>query len=291
MAIVSLCLLLAWCVMPGEKPPEMLGMRINGNPMIVPVGYIPRYERGWYGQGLETQGLSISAQWTDGPMQPFVSPENNTPIWFTYHDNYSILLSHVPNETFAERRKLATFYASIRLPNRHADGWRYGLLRLVHNDVEQREREHDLSTFTEQDLYLYPSRDQIETMITCTPDFFPNPYTERAYALQKRGRFVLNPMCSHDMFMHDLKNTQIEISYYRVHLPRWREIEEAVRALLQSFKPPPGSLYYEQEQDKPPPVCRSSELTVGPVTKEAVHDNRVDIPPFCTILNAKSPLG
>ncbi|KAB8042126.1 hypothetical protein [Janthinobacterium aquaticum] len=291
MAIASLCLLLAWCAVQSEKPPELLGMRINGNPMIVPVSYIPRYQRGWYGQGMATKGLYILAQWTDGTMQPFVSPESNTPIWFTYHDKYSILLRNVPNETFPARRKLATFYASIRLPNRHADGWRYGLLRLVHNDVEQREREHALSTFAEQDLYLYPSHDQIETMITCDPDFFPNPYTERAYALQKRGKFVINPMCSHDMFMHDLKNTQIEISYFRVHLPRWREIEEAVRALLQSFKPLPGSLHYEQEQDKPPPVCRSHALTVAPATKEEVDGNPVDIAPFCTILNAKSPLG
>lgn len=291
MVFVSLCLLLAWCAVPGEKPPELLGMRIHGNPMIVPVSYIPRYERGWYLQGLETKGLHISAQWTDRPMQPFVAPENNTPVWFTYHDHYGILLRNIPNESFAERHRLATFFASIKLPNRYADGWRHGLLKLVHQDMAQRQQEDSISAFTERDLYLYPSREHIETVISCDADFFPNPYTERAYALQKRGKFVINPMCSHDMFMHDLKNTQIEISYFRVHLPHWREIEEEVRALLQSFKPLPGSLHYEQEQDKPPPVCRSHALTAAPAAKEEVDGNPVDIAPFCTILNAKSPLG
>lgn len=252
MALASFCLLLAWYAVPGEPPAALLGLRINGNPMIVPVSYIPRLERGLYWQGQDAMdGLHIAAEWTGGRMRPFFNPENNEPVWLTHHDKYGIMLSNFRNNSFEERRQLAVFFAFRLLLDRHADSMRHGLLRLVHKDVAQRELEHDLGTYTERDLYLYPSREQIDTMIICTPDFFPDPYTPRALELQRQGKFVLAPMCSHDMFMHDLNNTAIRISYYRIHLPHWREIEEAVRELLRTFEPPPGALHYERPQRMP----------------------------------------
>ena len=172
-------------------------------------------------------------------MLPFVAPHDNTPVWIRYQDEVSILVQHFDANTLAEKYQLAQRFSSIWMPNRKQMASRHGLLRYEHNDLPQRVREDVITVFYEKDLYLYPSRERIETQIVCDPDFFPDPGTERANALKKRGKLVINSRCSHDIFLHGLRNSHIDICYFRSHLHEWQAIEQAVVALLDSLNQEP----------------------------------------------------
>jgi hypothetical protein len=231
---------LAWCVSPRQAPPTELRMKLHGNYLLVPVNYIPKYEQIWYQQdGIVNDGLHLEAGWDGGKLLPFNAPEDNTPIWISYQDEVSILVQHFDANTLAEKYQLAQRFSSIWMPNRKQMASRHGLLRYEHNDLPQRVREDVITVFYEKDLYLYPSRERIETQIVCDPDFFPDPGTERANALKKRGKLVINPRCSHDIFLHGLRNSHIRVSYFRSHLHEWRAIEQAVVALLDSLNQEP----------------------------------------------------
>ncbi|WP_312437881.1 hypothetical protein [Janthinobacterium sp.] len=231
---------LAWCAMPRQKPPTELRMILHGNKLVVPVAYIPKYERGWYRQdGIVNDGLNLDAEWKAGKLYPFAAPEDNTAVWIRYQNKVSILIQRFGNNTLEQKYQLSQHFASIWMPNRRQMAKRYGLKRYEHNNLAQREKEDVITAFYEQDLYLYPSRERIETQIVCDADFFPDPGTERASALQKRGKFVINPLCSHDIFLHGLRDSHIEIGYFRSHLPEWQAIEQAVVELLDSFNQEP----------------------------------------------------
>jgi hypothetical protein len=226
---------LAWYASPRKKPPTELHMMVNGNKLLIPANYIPSYMRGLYEQAGNRQGLLLQARWTGGKLLPYIAPHDNTPIWISHQDEVSILVQHFEANTLAEKYQLAQRFSSIWMPNRKQMASRHGLLRYEHNDLPQRVREDVITVFYEKDLYLYPSRERIETQIVCDPDFFPDPGTGRANALKKRGKLLINPRCSHDIFLHGLRNSHIDIGYFRSHLHEWQAIEQAVVALLDSL--------------------------------------------------------
>ena len=214
-------------------------MTVNGNHLLVPADYIPRYMRNLYGQATNRKGLLLQAEWINGTLRPFLDPQDNTFVWISHQNEISILIEHFDNNTQEEKYQLANHFSSIWMSNRRQAESRYGLLRYEHNDLAQRERENAVIVHYEQDLYLYPSREQIETQIVCHPDFFPDPGTERANALQKRGKLLIGPSCSHEIFLHGLQDSHIQIGYFRSHLPEWQAIEQAVVELLDSFNQEP----------------------------------------------------
>ncbi|MCC7705972.1 hypothetical protein IGS59_27370 [Janthinobacterium sp. GW460P] len=226
---------LAWYALPRNQPVTELRMTVNGNMLLIPANYIPSYMQGLYEQASNRQGLLLQAQWKGGKLQPFIAPHDNTPVWISHQDEVSILVQHFDANTLAEKYQLAQHFSAIWMPNRKQVASRHGLLRYEHNDLPQRVREDAITVFYEQDLYLYPSRERIETQIVCAPDFFPDPGTERANALEKRGKLVIGPSCSHDIFLHGLRNSHIRVSYFRSHLHEWQAIERAVVALLDSL--------------------------------------------------------
>ena len=230
---------LAWYALPRNQPATELHMMVNGNKLLIPANYIPSYMQGLYEQASNRQGLLLQAQWKGGKLQPFIAPHDNTPVWISHQDEVSILVQHFDANTLAEKYQLAQRFSSIWMPNRKQMASRHGLLRYEHNDLPQRVREDVITVFYEKDLYLYPSREQIETQIVCDPDFFPDPGTERANALEKRGKLVIGPSCSHDIFLHGLRNSHIDIGYFRSHLHEWQAIEQAVVALLDSLNQEP----------------------------------------------------
>lgn len=183
--------------------------------------------------------MLLQAEWKKGKLQPYIDPHDNTAIWISHQDEVSILVQHFRTNTPEEKYQLSQRFTSIWMPKRKLMAGRYGLLRYEHNDLPQREKEDVVSAFYEQDLYLYPSRQQIETQIVCDADVFPDPGTALAAALQQRGKFVINPRCSHEIFFHGLKDSHIQIGYFRSHLHEWREIEQAVVELLDSFRQAP----------------------------------------------------
>ena len=230
---------LAWRAMPRKALPTELHMTVNGNHLLVPVDYIPRHMRNLYDQAGSRRGLLLQAEWKDGKLLPFIDPQDNTAIWISHQNEISILIQRFGNNTLEQKYQLSQHFASIWMPNRRQMAKRYGLKRYEHNNLAQREKEDVITAFYEQDLYLYPSRERIETQIVCDADFFPDPGTERASALEKRGKFVINPLCSHDIFLHRLRDSHIEIGYFRSHLPEWQAIEQAVVELLDSFNQEP----------------------------------------------------
>ena len=228
--------ILAWCILPRDPPPTELRMTLHGNKLLVPVAYIPWTERGWYRQDRAVNdGLGLDAEWKDGKLRPFIDPQDNTAIWISHQDEVSILIQRFGNNTLEEKYQLAEHFTSIWMPNRRPMAQRYGLRRYEHNNLALREKEDVITAFYEQDLYLHPSRERTETQIVCDADIFPDPGTERANALEKRGKFVINPRCSHEIFLHGLRNSHIQIGYFRSHLPEWQAIEQAVVELCNSF--------------------------------------------------------
>jgi hypothetical protein len=239
--LVAVCFaVLAWCATPRKAPLTELSITLHGNKLLVPVAYIPEYARGWYRQdGVVNDGMGLSAEWKGGKLQPFIEPQDNTAIWISHQDKITILVERFGNNTLQQKYLLAQYFTSIWMSNRRQMAQRYGLLRYEHKNLAQREKEDVISAFYEKDLYLYPSRERIETQIVCDADFFPDPGTAKANVLQKRGKFVINPRCSHEIYLHGLRDSHIKIGYFRSHLPEWQAIEQAVVELLDSFNQEP----------------------------------------------------
>ena len=161
--LAAFCLAgLAWCIVPGKAPPTALRMTLHGNKLLVPLAYIPKYARGWYRQdGIVNDGLGLTAEWKGGKLRPFIDPQDNTPIWISHQDKISILVKRFGNNTLEQKYHLAQYFSSIWMSNRKQVASSYGLLRYEHDDLPQREQEDAVIVHYEQDLYLYPSLEQI----------------------------------------------------------------------------------------------------------------------------------
>ncbi len=225
---------LVWCATPPEQAPIITNI-VKGYRFDIPQEYIPRW--GKDGQ-VVTPTMLLEATWPT--MQPYIDPEDNTPVIIRSRNEISIRVTEgfmqlnetdIAGQRYEYFRSISEPWLKERIPVES----RFGLLRFIYKNLASVERSGTLATFSASDLYLYPSIEKIEGMLLCGPEFEPDPFSERAKQMVKEGKFVKNPDCTHDFYMPEM-NLNIHVRYQRVHLQDWQAIQEKVIALLRSFK-------------------------------------------------------
>lgn len=212
--------------------PAIVSVSVNGNPLKIPQAYFPDWGRMRPGE-TKTDALVVVAEWPG--MKPFTEQDDDRPVYISLHDELSILIDPAGENTVSEQSAFLRRVSADWLEKRVPAGERFGLLRFVYKDIEQF-KHTGRDEYGAQELFLAPSQARPETLITCSPDFEPDPDTEAAAQLRKAGEFVKNPRCEQDFFVPGMQNVRVNVSYFRIHLKDWKRIQESVVRLLQSFK-------------------------------------------------------
>lgn len=232
------------------EPPTHLPIILGGYRFNIPLNYIPWRERprGPYPYAMDLQAARLTVTWPS--MEPFVDPEDNSPVAIRSRNELGILIDRSFVQVTDLKKQRHWFFKStfeewmgrgthVKLDNR------YGLQRYVDrrfigktiNEIEsipELSKAYGLASLWADDLYVSPSVDKMETIIQCMPETEPDPFSEEANRRKQEEKLVRNPMCQQNFYFPE-KNLYIKLSYMRVHLPEWRRIQDRVITLLRSF--------------------------------------------------------
>ena len=84
----------------------------------------------------------------------------------------------------------------------------------------------------DDDQFIYPSLEVIETHIRCKPEIFPDAHSAEAQERRERAEFTYVPSCAHYFRSNVLDDAVVKMSYQRGHLAHWREIQAAAESFL-----------------------------------------------------------
>jgi hypothetical protein len=226
------------CSGPGRQLPAVVTVAVNGNPLKIPQAFFPSWGRMRPGE-VETDALALSASWPT--MSPFVEPDDDDerPVYVSHYKLLGILIDPAGSNTASAQHGFLRRLSKEWLEDRIPAGERFGLLRFVYKDIEQFKRTGN-DAYGGKDLYLAPSLEEPETLITCSPEFEPDPDSEQATQMRQAGEFVKNPGCDQDFFVPGMQNVRVKVHYFRAHLKDWKRIQASVVQLLQSFQVQPA---------------------------------------------------
>lgn len=207
----------------------LVPLSVDGIHFQIPEDYIPHRERRLYPDQANVSDLRIEARWPG--MQPFAGladPGGPLPFYTGHRDQLSIVIhaSHIDSEQ--ERSQFLHKFSNFWLPGREAAGERFSLARFARRPGAPARAGDD-------ELYLYPSQEQIQTVIVCAPSDDPEPMPQVPTQTGTEAGLLRSSGCEQGFFVPQLNNLYIHVSYLRHHLKDWREIQDKVTGLVQTL--------------------------------------------------------
>ena len=216
------------------RPGEMAEASVNGVPLAIPMAFVPPHERFLYRRGTQEDGIRVEMNYP--AMTPFVDPLDNSPTYLRYQYKLALNVSTDDHASTADRVALMMRMV-LSAPRDENHGGTFvpgpwGLLRYQWPSHVPALTVENFQGFDDDDQFVYPSLEAIETHIRCKPTIFPDAHSAEAQQRRERGEFTYVPSCGHDFRSTALNDAVVKLSYQRGHLEHWRDIQAAAEAFL-----------------------------------------------------------
>jgi hypothetical protein len=218
--VVSLMVVRA--LLPPVFKNRVISMDLNGQRLSIPVAYIPREDRASF--RLDGRETELRLQAKRPHFEPFIDPEDDSPVESRYREEVSILASHLPD---SGRSSFLPFALEWRLKDHQRVDDVFGLQRWVavrNNNI-----------LVPGDVLIGFAGDQITSLIICTPASVPEPGTFTAAKPPPELDWIRNPSCEHMLILPNVQNTRFKMSYRRRYLSEWKAFEAQLQALMGRF--------------------------------------------------------
>lgn len=216
------------------RPGEMAEASVNGVPLAIPMAFVPPHERFLYRRGTEEDGIRVEMNYP--AMTPFVDPRDNSPTYLRYQYTLALNVSTDDHASTAGRvAHMGRMVLSAPRDENHGGTFvpgPWGLLRYQWPSHVPALTVENFQGFDDDDQFVYPSLEAIETHIRCMPEIFPDAHSAEAQKHRERGEFTYVPNCEHNFRSRTLNDAVVKLSYQRGHLERWREIQAAAEDFL-----------------------------------------------------------
>ena len=216
------------------RPGEMAEANVNGVPLAIPMAFVPPHERFLYRRGTQEDGIRVEMNYP--AMTPFVDPLDNSPTYLRYQYKLALNVSTDDHASTADRVALMRrMVLSAPRDENHGGTFVPGpweLQRYQWPPHVPALTVENFQGFDDDDQFVYPSLEAIETHIRCKPTIFPDAHSAEAQRRRERGEFTYVPSCGHYFRSTALNDAVVKLSYQRGHLEHWREIQAAAEAFL-----------------------------------------------------------
>lgn len=215
-------------------PGEMAEASVNGVSLAIPMAFVPPRLRFLHRRGTLEDGISIEMNYP--AMTPFVDPRDNSPVHLRYQHKLSLLVGTDRHASTAER---IAHMRHLVLVAPRVENWGgtfvpgpWGLLRYQWPPEAPPLTVENFQGFVDDDQFIYPNLEAIETRIRCMPFIFPDAHSAEAQRRRERGEFTYVPNCQHRYRSRVLNDAIVDMSYLRGHLEHWQAIQAAAEAFL-----------------------------------------------------------
>ncbi len=216
------------------RPGEMAEAKVNGVRVAMPMAFVPPHERFLYRRGTQEDGIRIELSYP--AMTPFVDPLDNSPTYLRYQNTLSLIVGTDEHASTTDRiAHMARMMLSAPRDENHGGSFvpgPWGLLRYQWPPDVPPLTVQNYHGYDDDDQFIYPSLEAIETHIRCMPAIFPDAHSDEAEERRKRGEFTYVPGCEHFYRSNVLNDAVVKMSYQRGHPAHWREIQAAAESFL-----------------------------------------------------------
>ncbi len=215
-------LMVVRALLPPVLQNRVISMDLNGQRLSIPVAYIPREDRASF--RLDGRETELRLQAKRPHFEPFIDPEDDSPVESRYREEVSILASHLPD---SGRSSFLPSHAKWVLKDHQRVDDVFGLQRWVavrNNNI-----------LVPGDVLIGYTGDQIASLIICAPESEPEPGTPEAEKIRMARELLKNPYCEHLVILPNVGNTRFQMRYRRRYLSEWKAFEAQLQALMSTF--------------------------------------------------------